>query len=46
MIKKVDLQALINKYYLKVNESVVWSFKNNQLTVDFAAPSINAIDSS
>jgi len=43
MIKKVDLQALINKYYLKINESVVWSFKNNQLTVDFTTPSKDVI---
>lgn len=43
MIKKVDLQALINKYYLKVNESVVWSFKNNQLSVDFTTPSKDVI---
>jgi len=43
MIKKVDLQSFINKYYLKVNEHVVWSFMDNTLTVNFTTPSKDVI---
>ena len=43
MIKKVDLQGFINKYYLKINEQVVWSFKDNILSVDFTTPSKDVI---
>ena len=43
MIKKVDLQGFINKYYLKMNEQVVWSFKDNILSVDFTTPSKDVI---
>ena len=45
MIKKVDLQGFINKYYLKMNEQVVWSFKDNVLSVDFTTPSKDVIGS-
>jgi len=45
MIKKVDLQGFINKYYLKMNEQVVWSFKDNILSVDFTTPSKDVIGS-
>ena len=43
MIKKVDLQGFISKYYLKMNEQVVWSFKDNVLSVDFTTPSKDVI---
>ena len=43
MIKKVDLQSFINRYYLKVNEHVMWSFMNNTLTVNFTTPSKDVI---
>ena len=43
MIKKVDLQGFINRYYLKMNEQVVWSFKDNVLSVDFTTPSKDVI---
>ncbi len=43
MIKKVDLQGFINKYYLKMNEQVVWSFKDNVLSVNFTTPSKDVI---
>lgn len=43
MIKKVDLQGFINKYYLKMNEQVVWSFKDNILSVNFTTPSKDVI---
>jgi hypothetical protein len=43
MIKKVDLQGFINRYYLKMNEQVVWSFKDNILSVNFTTPSKDVI---
>ena len=43
MIKKVDLQGFISKYYLKMNEQVVWSFKDNVLSVNFTTPSKDVI---
>ena len=43
MIKKVDLQGFISKYYLKMNEQVVWSFKDNILSVNFTTPSKDVI---
>ena len=45
MIKKVDLQGFINRYYLKMNEQVVWSFKDNVLSVDFTTPGKDVIGS-
>lgn len=39
MISKVELQSLINKYYLNgLIEAVKWEIKNNNLTVKFTAP--------
>ena len=43
MIKKVDLQGFISKYYLKMNEQVVWSFKDNVLSVNITTPSKDVI---
>ena len=43
MIKKVDLQGFISKYYLKMNEQVVLSFKDNVLSVNFTSPSKDVI---
>ena len=43
MIKKVDLQGFISKYYLKMNEQVGWSFKDNILSVNFTTPSKDVI---
>jgi hypothetical protein len=43
MINKLILQAVINKYYLGTNESVMWDIKNNTLSIDFMTPSKDVI---
>lgn len=43
MINKLVLQSVINKYYLGVNEKVVWKFKDNTLQIDFMSPTRNII---
>lgn len=43
MINKILLQSIINKYYLGVNESVIWDVKNNNLDIDFMTPSKDVI---
>ena len=35
MIKKDKLQSIISKYYLDVNENVMWVVKDNTLCVRF-----------
>lgn len=39
MIPKLDLQSIINKYYLNgLNETVKWEIKDKTLTIKFASP--------
>ena len=35
MINKLQLQSIINKYYLGVNEAVKWEIENNELGINF-----------
>ena len=34
MINKLQLQSVISKYYLNVNESVKWETTDNNLSID------------
>lgn len=43
MIQKLQLQSLISKYYLGVNESVKWVIKDNALSIGFMSPSEDII---
>jgi len=39
MIPKLDLQSIINKYYLNgLNETVKWEIKDKTLTIKFTSP--------
>ena len=37
-MKKSQLQSIISKYYLDLNESVKWIIKDKTLTIDFMSP--------
>ena len=39
MIDKSKLQSAISKYYLDMNERVIWKIENKVLTIDFVSPS-------
>ena len=40
MISKLDLQSIINKYYLDgLNEAVKWEIKDKNLNIKFTSPS-------
>jgi len=43
MVPKLKLVSIINKYYLGINESVKWVFKEGNLTIDFMTPSQDMI---
>ena len=43
MINKLQLQSIISKYYLNVNESVKWETKDNKLKIDFMSPTKDVI---
>ena len=45
MINKLQLQSIINKYYLGVNEAVKWEIKNNELGINFMTPTKDVIGS-
>ena len=45
MINKLQLQSIISKYYLNVNESVKWETKDNKLKIDFMSPTKDVIGS-
>ena len=39
MISKLDLQSIINKYYLSgLNETVKWDIKDKNLNIKFTSP--------
>ena len=43
MISKIQLQSIIDKYYLGLNESVKWVIKDNNLSIDFMTPTKDVI---
>jgi|TARA_B100000035_G_C20957536_1_gene534940 hypothetical protein len=43
MINKLQLQSVISKYYLNVNESVKWETTDNNLSIDFMSPTKDVI---
>ena len=43
MINKLQLQSIISKYYLNVNESVKWETENNKLKIEFMSPTKDVI---
>ena len=43
MINKLILQSIITKYYLGENESVKWSTKDKNLSIDFVSPNKEVI---
>jgi hypothetical protein len=43
MINKLQLQSIIDKYYLGINESVKWVINNNTLEINFMTPSRDVI---
>ena len=43
MINKLQLQSIINKYYLGVNEAVKWVIEDNQLAISFMTPTKDVI---
>lgn len=43
MISKLQLQSIIDKYYLGLNESVKWVIKDNNLSIDFMTPTKDVI---
>ena len=43
MINKLQLQSIISKYYLNVNESVKWETENNKLKIEFMSPTKDII---
>jgi hypothetical protein len=43
MINKLQLQSIINKYYLGVNESVKWEVQNNTVNISFMTPTKDVI---
>ena len=43
MINKLQLQSIIDKYYLGLNESVKWVIKDNNLSIDFMTPTKDVI---
>ena len=43
MINKLQLQSIINKYYLGVNEAVKWVVEDNQLAISFMTPTKDVI---
>lgn len=45
MINKLQLQSIIDKYYLGINESVKWVIRNNTLEIDFMTPTRDVIGS-
>jgi hypothetical protein len=45
VINKLQLQSIIDKYYLGINESVKWVIRNNTLEIDFMTPSKDVIGS-
>ena len=45
MINKLQLQSVINKYYLGVNEAVKWEIENNELGINFMTPTKDVIGS-
>lgn len=45
MINKLQLQSIINKYYLGVNEAVKWEIENNELGINFMTPTKDVIGS-
>jgi len=45
MINKLQLQSIINKYYLGVNEAVKWVIEDNELGINFMTPTKDVIGS-
>lgn len=45
MINKLQLQSIINKYYLGVNEAVKWVIEDNSLGINFMTPTKDVIGS-
>jgi len=43
MTNKLQLQSIIDKYYLGLNESVKWVINNNNLSINFMTPSKDVI---
>jgi hypothetical protein len=43
MINKLQLQSIINKYYLGVNEAVKWVVEDNSLSINFMTPTKDVI---
>lgn len=43
MINKLQLQSVINKYYLNTNESVKWETENKTLNINFMSPTKDVI---
>jgi hypothetical protein len=44
MINKLELQSVINKYFLNgMVESVKWNIEDNALTIDFQSPNKDMI---
>ena len=43
MINKLQLQSIINKYYLGVNEAVKWVIKDDKLAISFMTPTKDVI---
>lgn len=45
MINKLQLQSIIDKYYLGLNESVKWVIKDKKVSIDFMTPTKDVIGS-
>lgn len=43
MISKLQLQSIIDKYYLGLNESVKWVIKDKKISIDFMTPTKDVI---
>jgi|TARA_R110000796_G_scaffold65401_1_gene151038 hypothetical protein len=43
MINKLQLQSIIDKYYLGLNESVKWVIKDKRISIDFMTPTKDVI---
>ena len=43
MINKLQLQSIIDKYYLGLNESVKWVIKDKKVSIDFMTPTKDVI---
>jgi len=43
MISKLQLQSIIDKYYLGLNESVKWVIKDKKISINFMTPTKDVI---